>query len=70
MNPTVLKGYIRMKGDTQKELGKALGLATSTINAKINGVTQFTVDESLAIKKRYSLTDKEYKDIFFDKKRS
>ena len=65
MNPRLLKAAIARAGDTQCELAKYLGLASSYFNGKVNGHTEFRAGEIRAIKERYNLTADEVDAIFF-----
>lgn len=67
MNFDMLKGVVRMHGDTQEDLAAAIGISLSNLNAKMNGKTAcFRQNEILAIKDRYRLTAKEVDQIFFE----
>ncbi|MDU3406654.1 helix-turn-helix transcriptional regulator [Clostridium sp.] len=44
-----LKGIMREKGYSQKLLATEMGMTVQTINAKLNGRTQFTIEEALSI---------------------
>lgn len=65
MNSQLLKSHIIKNDGTQKQLAEAIGLASSTLNAKIKGHREFTVNEVIAISQRYNLTNKEMHEIFF-----
>lgn len=54
--------------DTQEKLAESIGMSLSSLNQRINGKVDFRQREIFAIKKRYSLTDKEVAEIFFDEK--
>ncbi len=55
------KGWLREHGLTYKDIGDFLGLSTATVNAKINGASDFTLGEVLALMKEYGLD----RSIFF-----
>ncbi|MFR5643204.1 MAG: helix-turn-helix transcriptional regulator [Clostridium paraputrificum] len=44
-----LKGIMREKGYSQKLLATEMGMTVQSINAKLNGRTQFTIEEALSI---------------------
>ncbi len=46
---TMLKGIMREKGYSQKMLAESVGLTPRSLNAKLNGKTQFTVYEAYII---------------------
>ena len=69
MNKQLLCSKMKLFGDTQATLAKALGISLSQTNAKINEKSaEFTQNEICAIKQRYRLTAEEVDDIFFDMK--
>lgn len=45
MNADKLKGIMREKRVTQKELAEKLGISEQAFNAKINGRSRFVIDE-------------------------
>lgn len=65
-----LKGLIVANDGNQRTLADAMGISLSRLNAKINGWdgAKFTRDEMLFIRDRYHLTDRQFKEIFFDLK--
>lgn len=66
MNKSMLRAVMIKNGDTQQTLAKFLGMALSTLNAKLNSKTEFTQTEIAAIKNRYNLTGEELSKIFFN----
>lgn len=67
MNKTLLRSIMVLYGDTNKALALYLGISEKSVNNKINeNGTEFKRDEIAAIKKRYSLTDEQVCQIFFD----
>ena len=58
---------MKLFGDTQEVLAKALGISLSRLNAKINETdgAEFTQSEITFIKIRYHLTAEEVDAIFF-----
>lgn len=60
----VIKGY----GERQEDLANAIGISRTRLSAKIHSRNNasFTQPEISAIKKRYSLTDTQVNEIFFD----
>lgn len=70
MNKDEFCGLIRKHGDTQKTLADALGLALSTVNAKINAKNgaEFKQTEIDAIADRYNMTADEIVVVFFPRR--
>ena len=52
-----LKGILTMNGMTQQDLANLLGLSASTLNFKINGKTEFTLNEAKKISDYFKLRD-------------
>ena len=44
-----LKGIMREKNYSQNKLAKQIGITTQSLNAKLNGRSQFTIEEALNI---------------------
>lgn len=65
MNASLMKSYIVRNHDTQERLAEALGIALATLNAKINGKSNFRQTEIAAIKSRYRMTADEVDAVFF-----
>lgn len=59
-----LKGKMAEKKVSQERLAKALGISVQSLNAKINGRSQFTLEEVIKITELLSIT--EPVDIFFN----
>lgn len=51
MNLARLKGIMAERGVSQRELAKMLGLSTKSVNAKINGRVDITINEAVLISK-------------------
>lgn len=67
MNKALLRSVMVLHDDTNKTLAEFLGISAKSINDKINeNGTEFKQSEIAAIKKRYSLTDEQVSDIFFN----
>ncbi len=67
MNKTLLRSVMVLYSDTNKTLAEYLGISVKSINDKINeNGTEFKQSEIAAIKKRYSLTDEQVSNIFFN----
>ena len=66
MNPNLLKGELRKRGMTQRELCCELPLSLSRFNAKLNGArgAEFTLSEIKGIMGALGLTKEEAADIF------
>lgn len=45
VNALQLKARIMSEGHTQRSLAKAIGISKNTLNSKINGGSQFNIDE-------------------------
>ena len=67
LNKAKLRAEMVLHDDTQSKLADALGVSLSRVNAKINewNGAEFTQTEIELISKRYGLTAKEMKSIFF-----
>ena len=62
----LLEAKMKLHGDRQEDLAKALDISITTFNYKLNGKSNFTRTEMQKIRERYSLTDEEFIEIFFD----
>ena len=56
-----LIGILTMNGMTQQDLANLLDLSASTLSFKINGKTEFTLNEAKKISKYFNMT---IEDIF------
>lgn len=66
MNKALFRSIMVLFGDTNKSLADYIGISEKSVNDKINERgTEFKQSEIAAIKKRYSLTDRQVTDIFF-----
>lgn len=65
VNSNKLKGRIVELGLTQKDLAKALGIATPTISQKINNVRSMSLDEAFAIADILKIPDEQFREYFF-----
>jgi hypothetical protein len=70
VNRKLFDSKMKLFGDRQEDLAKALGLSLSRLNAKINETdgAEFTQSEITAIKFRYHLTAEEVDAMFFAEK--
>lgn len=67
MNKALLRSVMVLFDDTDQSLADYLGISKKSVNDKINeNKTEFKQSEIAAIKKRYSLTDEQVVDIFFN----
>jgi len=67
MNKALLRSVMVLFGDTNKTLAQYLGLSEKSVSDKINeNGTEFKLQEMRAIKKRYSLSDQQFSDIFLN----
>ena len=67
MNKAKLESKMKLHGDNQSKLAKALGISLARFNAKLNETNgaQFTQGEIQKVKERYNLTGEEIDAIFF-----
>ena len=66
-NKNKFNGKMAENEYTIPKLATALGLAEATVRLKIKSVKyEFTLSESIKIKKLWELTDAEYLDIFIN----
>lgn len=68
MNKNKLKAKMIEHGDTAEMLAKILGIHRSCLSAKMNGYrgAEFNQSEIRTMAKRYSMTDSEVVEIFFN----
>lgn len=67
MNKALLRSVMILHDDTNSTLAAYLGITAKSVSDKINEKgTEFKQSEIAAIKKRYSLTDQQVSDIFFN----
>ena len=68
MNKKMLESKMKLFGDTNFSLAKAIGISPQSLSAKKNGTNgkEFTQSEIKKIKGRYLLTAEDTDDIFFD----
>lgn len=59
MNSDKLKGLIKEKALTQKELAKMLDMSTQSLNAKINKKKQFTLNEVINMIEKLNIEEPE-----------
>jgi len=55
-----------LHGDNNKTLAHKLKITPSAFSRKINGSSNFTIEEMKFIRKKYRLSDIEFLDIFFN----
>ena len=65
VNTLQLTARIMGEGHTQRSLAKAIGINKNTLNSKINGSTQFNVDEVDRICKELHIDSAEDKCAIF-----
>lgn len=68
MNVTEFRVEMLRHDDTNDTLAKALNVTSVTISNKINGNTDWTRPELSALRKRYSMSNDRFMEIFFDEK--
>ena len=67
MNKALLRSVMILHDDTNRTLAAYLGITEKSVSDKINEKgTEFKQSEIAAIKKRYSLTDEQVSNIFFN----
>lgn len=67
MNKALLRSIMVLHNDTNQTLAEYLGISSKSVTDKINeNNTEFKQSEIAAIKKRYSLSDEQVSDIFFN----
>ena len=65
-NTALLKPKMALNKDTTIALAECLGLNRQNVSAKLNGRRDFKQTEIAKIIRRYNLTDKEIRAIFWD----
>ena len=65
MKINLLKSKMSLYGDNNKKLAEKLNITPSAFSRKINGSSNFTIEEMKFIRKEYGLSDVEFLDIFF-----
>lgn len=65
-NTRLLKSKMVLHNDTTIALAKCLGVNRQNASVKLNGKRDFKQSEIAKIIKRYNLTDKEIRAIFWD----
>ena len=67
MNKNLFRSIMVLNNDTNKSLADWLGISEKSVSDKINERgTEFKRSEIAMIKKRYSLSDEQTSDIFFN----
>ena len=67
MNKNLFRSIMVLNNDTNKSLADWLGISEKSVSDKINERgTEFKQSEIAMIKKRYSLSDEQTIDIFFN----
>lgn len=66
MKKNLLKSKMSLCEDNNKTLAKKLNITPSAFSRKINGSSNFTIEEMKFIRKEYGLSDVEFLDIFFN----
>lgn len=67
VNTLKLRGRIREKGLTQKDVASALDVSETTVGAKINNKSPITLDEAEQIARVLEISDDEFVVFFLDK---
>lgn len=65
INSKKIKERIKELGLTQGDIAKALGLAQSTVNQKINNVRSMSVNEAEGLAKELKIEDQDFSVYFF-----
>ena len=66
MKKNLLKSKMSLHEDNNKTLSHKLKITPSAFSRKINGSSNFTIEEMKFIRKEYGLSDFEFLDIFFN----
>ena len=66
MDNEKLKKFIADSGFKRSHLADKLGISSASLWNKLNGKTDFTVTESMALKELLGMTESEYMSLFFD----
>lgn len=67
MNKALFRSIMVLHNDTNRSLAEYLGISAKSVNDKINeNNTEFKQSEIAAIKRRYSLSDEQVSNIFFN----
>lgn len=67
MNKALFRSIMVLHNDTNRSLAEYLGISAKSVNDKINeNNTEFRQSEIAAIKRRYSLSDEQVSNIFFN----
>ena len=66
MKKNLLKSKMSLHEDNNKTLAHKLKITPSAFSRKINGSSNFTIEEMKFIRKEYGLSDIEFLDIFFN----
>ena len=66
MKRNLLKSKMNLHGENNKTLAHKLKTTPSAFSRKINGSSNFTIEEMKFIRKEYGLSDVEFLDIFFN----
>ena len=67
MNKALFRSIMVLHNDTNKTLAECLGISERSVSDKINeNGTEFKQSEIATIIKRYSLSDEQTSDIFFN----
>ena len=65
MNAKLLKSIMVLNDDNLLTLSTYLGLSRQTLSLKIDGISDFKLNEVRMIRDKYKLTDSETIEIFF-----
>lgn len=65
MNTEMIKDRLSRLGLTQEDLAKTLGIATCTMNQKLNNIRPLKLDEADKIGSMLNLSDEEFRAYFF-----
>lgn len=68
MNVRLLKAAMVISGKTAADMQEEIGIGKSAWHRKLNGTSQFNLEEIRKIRTVLSLTDRQTCEIFFDRK--
>lgn len=65
LNKRLLKSIMVANGDSAKDVADYLNISYASLSLRMNGHTQFGINDITALIKRYGLTPEQVYDIFF-----
>lgn len=68
INSNLLKALLTEHGDTAQDYANIIKSSLATAYSRLNGDSEHSRDELMAVKKHYQLTDERFLSIFFASK--